>query len=76
MEFKSVNNLEFNSAVLPTNGLCRGVGGANILWRLINLLGPMQCEGGGGDLRVYPLMTAGRRDSLKEAEVRVGMIWV
>ena len=38
MEFKSVNNLEFNSAVLPTNGLCRGVGGANILWRLINLL--------------------------------------
>ena len=35
-----------------------------------------QCEGGGGDLRVYPLMTAGRRDSLKEAEVRVGMIWV
>ena len=41
MEFKSVNNLEFNSAVLPTNGLCRGVGGANILWRLINLLGPM-----------------------------------
>ena len=75
MEFKSVNNLEFKSAVLPTNGICRGVGGANILWRLINLLVD-QCEGGGGDLRVYPLMTAGRRDSLKEAEVRVGMIWV
>ena len=54
----------------------RGVGG-KIQWRLVSLQTNMkeeeEEEGGGDDLRVYPPMTAGRRDSLKEAEVRVGM---
>ena len=75
IKFKSVNYLEFNSAVLGTNRMRRRVGG-RIQWRLVSLQTNIKEkeEGGGGvDLRVYPPMTAGRRDSLKEAEVRVGL---
>ena len=74
--WNSSQSTTWNSILLfrVTNRTRRGVTG-RIQWRLVSLQTNMkeEEEWKGGDLRVYPPMTAGRRDSLKEAEVRVGM---